>query len=324
MNKAELPNYILITPARNEAQFIGFTLDSMVQQTFRPLKWIVVSDGSTDGTDDIVRKYAQTYPWIEILRMQERDERHFAGKADAFNAGYREAKKLCPDIVGNLDADVSFGPELFEYLLTKFAGDPELGVGGAPYRQGSGHYNYKFSNIENVWGGCQLFRRECFEDIGGYLPLRKGSIDLIAVVTARMKGWKTRTFVNKVCVHHRKTGTGEHGALRAKFELGAKDYRVGNHPVWEFFRTLYQISQPPFLVGAIALSAGYAWSVVKREERPVSSEFIAFAQHEQFQRLRRLWETILSDGPNFLRPRRPDSAVNDTYSSVGSRQSSSK
>ncbi len=130
---ATLPTYILITPARNEAQFIQLTLQSMVGQTYRPLKWIIVSDGSTDSTDDIVRKYAADNPWIELLRMPERAERHFAGKVHAFNAGYTpRAEGIEPGCdPGNLDADVSIGPDHFQYLsLSKFAENPGLGVGG--------------------------------------------------------------------------------------------------------------------------------------------------------------------------------------------------
>src|ERR1019366_2162640 len=176
---ATLPTYVLITPARNEAQFIELTLKSMVGQTCRPLKWIIVSDGSTDGTDVIVRKYAADNPWIELVRMPERAERHFAGKVHAFNAGYARVKELNPYVIGNLDADVSIEPEHFQYLLSKFAEDPQLGVGGAPFREGSRQYDYRFSNIENVWGGCQLFRRGCYEAIGGYTPVKNGGIDHI-------------------------------------------------------------------------------------------------------------------------------------------------
>src|ERR1700722_17836129 len=104
-------SYILITPARNEAEYIGLTLESMVAQTCLPLKWIIVSDGSTDQTDEIVRSYTEAHPWIQLLRMPERKERHFAGKVDAFDAGYERAKDLDFDVVGNLDADVSFGRE---------------------------------------------------------------------------------------------------------------------------------------------------------------------------------------------------------------------
>lgn len=284
---AEAPTYVIITPARNEAQFIELTLKSVVAQTVRPLRWVIVSDGSTDGTDDIVRKYTTDNPWIELLRMPERAQRHFAGKVYAFNAGYAEVENLNPDVVGNLDADVSIEPDHFQFLLGKCAGDLKLGVWGAPFREGSHQYDYRFSNIENVWGGCQLFRRECFEAIGGYVPVKEGCIDHIAVVSARMKGWKTRTFTDKVCIHHRVMGTAQQSALKARFKMGAKDYSVGNHPVWELFRTLYQMSNPPFVLGGFALAAGYAWSMLRRREIPVTREVITFTRREQIQRLRK-------------------------------------
>jgi len=284
---ATLPTYVLITPARNEAQFIELTLQSMVGQTYRPLKWVIVSDGSTDGTDDIVRKYVVDNPWIELLRMPERAERHFAGKVHAFNAGYAKAKELNPDVIGNLDADVSIEPDHFQYLLNKFAENPEIGVGGSPFREGSWQYDYRFSNIENVWGGCQLFRRECFDAIGGYTPVKGGGIDHIAVVSARMKGWRTRTFTDKVCIHHRAMNTAGQSAFKARFELGAKDYSFGNHPVWELFRTLYQMTIPPYVVGGFALGAGYFWSMARRANISVPRDVVAFTHHEQLQRLKR-------------------------------------
>ena len=288
MGMTTLPTYILITPAYNEAEYIELTLQSMVAQTFRPLKWIIVSDGSTDGTDDIVRKHIVENPWIELLRMPERAERHFAGKVHAFNAGYARAKELNPQVIGNLDADVSFEPEHFQFLLSKFAEDPELGVGGAPFREGSKQYDYRFSNIENVWGGCQLFRRECFEAIGGYTPVKGGGIDHIAVLSARMKGWKTRTFTEKICTHHRVMGTAQQGALKARFKMGAKDYSLGNHPVWELSRMFYQMTKPPLVVGAFALALGYFWSLLRRAHIPVSQDVVAFTRREQMQRLRKL------------------------------------
>jgi poly-beta-1,6-N-acetyl-D-glucosamine synthase len=285
-----LPTYVLITPARNEAQFIELTLRSMVAQTYKPLKWIIVSDGSTDDTDDIVRKYAAGNPWIELLRMPERKERHFAGKVFAFNAGYKKAKEFSPDVIGNLDADVSFEPGHFEYLLSKFAESPELGVGGAPFREGSLQYDYRYSNIENVWGGCQLFRRECFESIGGYLPLKGGCIDHVAVISARMKGWKTRTFTDKLCIHHRVMGTAQQGALKARYRMGMKDYTVGNHPLWELFRAVYQMKNAPVVFGGFALCYGYFSALLSGRERAVSPELIAFVRHEQMQRLGRLFK----------------------------------
>jgi poly-beta-1,6-N-acetyl-D-glucosamine synthase len=284
-----LQKYILITPARNEGQFIELTLKSMVQQTFRPLRWVVVSDGSTDGTDDIVRKYAANNLWIDLVRMPERAERHFAGKVHAFNAGYERVKDLDFDIVGNLDADVSFEADHFEFLIGKMSENPGLGLAGAPFREGKYQYDYRIQNIENVWGGCQLFRRECFQAIGGYAPLKAGSVDHVAVLSARMKGWQTRTFTERVCIHHRLMGTASQAGLKARFKYGAKDYSVGNHPLWELFRSVYQMKRPPFILGGLALGLGYAWSAIRAVKIPVAPEVVAFARHEQMQRLRSMF-----------------------------------
>src|SRR2546427_6652048 len=162
--------YVLITPARNEAKFIELAIKSVVGQTVRPAKWVIVSDGSTDGTDDIVSKYAAEHAWMELVRMPERRERHFAGKVNAFNAGYARVAGLDHDVIGNLDGDVEFEEGYFDFLLKKFAENPRLGVAGTPFREGSFQYDYRFTSIEHVSGQCQLFRRECFEEIGGYIP----------------------------------------------------------------------------------------------------------------------------------------------------------
>jgi len=281
-----LPTYVLITPARNEEAFIELTIKSMVAQTFKPLRWVIVSDGSTDRTDEIVSSYLSANPWMELLRMPERRERHFAGKVMAFHAGRAKLGDLPYDVIGNLDADVSFEAEHFQYLVGKFTENSKLGVVGSPFVEESRGYDYRFSNIENVWGGCQLFRRECFEEIGGYVAVKGGCIDHIAVISARMKGWKTRTFAERVCVHHRTMGTAQHGGFAAKFRDGAKDYSVGNHPVWELFRTVYQMSRRPLFFGGLALALGYVWSMIRLVQRPVSHELVAFTRREQIQRLK--------------------------------------
>lgn len=280
-------DYVLITPARNEAQYIDLTIRSMIAQTHFPLKWVIVSDGSTDQTDEIVLRYTAAHKWIELLRMPERQERHFAGKVHAFNAGFDRVKDLEFSVIGNLDADVSFEPEHFEFLIAKMAENPKLGVAGAPFREGNFQYDYRFTNIENVWGGCQLFRRECFEAIGGYMPLKGGCIDHVAVLSARMHGWQTRTFTDKVCMHHRLMGTALQGSLKAKFKLGVKDHFVGNHPLWELFRTAYQMKHRPFVVGGLALGAGYLWSLLTRAKIPISAELVKFVRDEQMERLKR-------------------------------------
>src|ERR1035441_6547833 len=142
--------YILITPARNEAAFIEETIKAMIAQTVRPEQWVIVSDGSTDGTDEIVKKYAKQHAWIELLRVPERAERHFAGKAQAFNAGHARIAERDYNVIGNLDADITFDPEYFDFLLRKFASNPRLGVAGTPFTEHAAHYDYRFTSIEHV------------------------------------------------------------------------------------------------------------------------------------------------------------------------------
>jgi biofilm PGA synthesis N-glycosyltransferase PgaC len=279
-------SYVLITPARNEEAFIEQTIQSVINQTILPLRWVIVSDGSTDRTDEIVLKYTAEHSWIELVRMPERAERHFSGKVHAFNAGYARVKDLNYDIIGSLDADITFDEEYCSFLLSKFVEHPQLGVGGTPFREGSDQYDYRFTSIEHVSGACQLFRHQCFKDIDGYKPMKGGGIDLVAVLKARMKGWETRSFPEKCCLHHRKMGSAKFGPIKTRIKDGQKDYIFGSHPGWEVFRAVYQMSKKPYVIGGLALFGGYIWSVLKNIERPVPVELIRFRRMEQMQRLR--------------------------------------
>jgi hypothetical protein len=282
--------YALITPARNEGAFLENTIRSVVAQTRRPIKWIIVSDGSTDQTDDIVTSYALQYHWIELLRMPEHLDRQFASKAHCFNAGYAHLEEMSFDLVGNLDADITFGPDYYEFLLGKFSQFPELGVAGTPFvedfdRVDKHSYSHPFANLEHVSGACQMFRRACFEAIGGYVPIKGGGIDSLAVTTARMKGWKTRTFLEQICYHHRKMGTATHGPLMARFRHGQEDYRAGNHPLWQLLRASFQMREKPFVLGGLFLTAGYSWAWARKIDSPIPAEVRAFRRKEQVARL---------------------------------------
>ena len=289
-----LPKYVLITPARNEAAFISKTISSVTSQTVPPLKWVIVSDGSTDGTDEIVQRFSSEHAWIELVRQPERKERNFAGKVAAFNAGLERLRGVDYDVIGNVDADVSFDADYFAFLLERLAADPALGLVGTPYRDPlNPPYDYRFASIEHVTGPCQLFRRSCFEAIGGYRPVKGGCIDRIADISARMKGWRTRTFTEKTYLHYRYTGTAEQGVLRAKFKDGGKDYSVGTSPIWEVFRSFYQMTKKPLIIGGAVTALGYFWAAVRRVERPVPSEMVEFCRREQMQRLRQFTGRML-------------------------------
>ena len=282
--------YVLVTAARNEEANIGRTIQSVIAQTVLPDKWIIVSDGSTDRTDDIVKEYTKMYQWIELLRMPEHIKRNFAAKADCINAAYEAVKEVQFDLIGNLDADVSFEKDFFEFLLQKFNEIAKLGVAGTHYLEDDWIPVYSFKDVA---GQCQLFRRECFEQIGGYIHSVYGGIDNIAVLTARMKGWRTQTFAERTFFHHRKMSTAESNRWRANIKHGREDYLLGNHPLWEMFRIVYQIAKKPYIIGSIMLLYGYIKALVNRIERPVSKEFVDFYRKEQMKRLKAILGNLL-------------------------------
>lgn len=274
-------SYVLITAAKNEARFIEKTINSVVNQTELPLRWVIINDGSTDNTGEIIEQYARKYEWIEPIVLPENRERHFGRKAVAFNKGYERTKNLDFDLIGNLDADISFDKDYFAFLISKFMVNPRLGVAGTPFREGSRQYDYRFSRKEHVSGACQLFRRECFEEIGGYIPRKEGGVDLAAVLTARMRGWVTETFTEKYCVHNRPMGKAGPNFVKYTFRSGYGDYQFGVHPLWQFMRSVYQMrGRPLFITGALLLS-GYVWAMLTGAQYAIPEEVVEFRRKEQ-------------------------------------------
>jgi GT2 family glycosyltransferase len=283
--------YVLVTPARNEEAFIEGTIRSVISQTIRPERWVIVSDGSTDRTDEMIRQFANEHTWIELLRMPEHRDRTFAAKAVCFNAGYDQLKSGDFDLIGNLDADITLEPDYYEFLLGRFAEMPQLGVAGTPFiedaSQPQSHtYAHQFADLQHVSGACQMFRRKCFEEVGGYTPIKGGGIDWVAVTTARMKGWQTRTFVEKSAFHHRKMGTASRSPLVARFRHGQEDYYVGGHPLWQVLRGTFQMKEKPFVLGGLFLILGYFWAMARRTPSPVTPALMAYHRAEQMVRLR--------------------------------------
>jgi glycosyltransferase involved in cell wall biosynthesis len=285
--------YVLVTSARNEGRFIEGTIRSVVAQTRLPERWVIVNDGSTDDTAAIVGRYRERHSWIELLQRPVRKERSFAGKAHAVNAALERVAPLQFEVIGNLDADVSFEPDYMAFVMEKFAADPELGVAGTPFtEEGYDSTKDSFEGENYVAGPCQLFRYNCFRQIGGYVPNRAGGVDWIAVMTARMQGWKVRSFPEKRFHHHRSMGTAEKGKLSALFAYGQKDYYLGGSPVWQLFRVAYRVTKKPYVTGGLALLFGYCWGALRRIERPISSELMLFHRREQMKKLKAVFQSL--------------------------------
>jgi poly-beta-1,6-N-acetyl-D-glucosamine synthase len=290
-----LPPFVLITPAHNEEALIKKTIESVISQTILPMRWVIVDDGSTDSTAAIVSPYLPKYPWIEMVQRSARQDRNFAGKVHAFNAGYESVRGLGYEIVGNLDADISFEADYLEFLLRKFTEDENLGVAGSIFvEEGYSSDRHSFEGHYHVAGGCQLFRKRCFEEIGGFKPNKAGGVDWVAVTTARMMGWKTKSFREKSFFHHRHLGTAARGALAALFDYGKRDYYLGGHPLWELFRVAYRMTKRPYVLGGLSLGLGYGWAMLRGIDRSVSNELMAFHRREQMRKLGIILKSLLT------------------------------
>jgi glycosyltransferase involved in cell wall biosynthesis len=288
--------YVLVTSARTEQAFVAKTLESVVAQTQLPERWVIVDDGSTDDTAEIAARYAERFPWIVLVRNPRREGRNFASKANNVNGALAQIQNLDFDILGNLDADTSFAPDYMEFLVRKFAEDPKLGVVGTPFTQDGGYDSTRdsFEGENYVAGPIQLFRRECWNDIGGYIANSAGGVDWIAVMTARMKGWSVHSFADKRYHHHRSMGTAGRSDVAALFSYGQKDYYLGNSPVWQLFRVTYRLAKKPYIAGGIALLLGYCWAAFRQTKRPISRELMRFHRADQMKKLKAIFYRLIA------------------------------
>lgn len=288
--------YALISSSRNEEKFIAGTLDSVTRQTHLPERWIIVDDGSTDGTGETADRYASQFSWITVVHNPHRQGRSFAAKANNVNAAFArlEADGVDFAVVGNLDTDTTFAADYMEFILRQLAADPKLGCAGTPFTQ-DGSYDSTRDSFEGenyVAGPIQLFRRECWKKIGGYVPNPAGGVDWIAVMMARLEGWTVRSFAEKRYHHHRSMGTAERGEVKALFSYGEKDYYLGNSPLWELFRCVFRLAKKPYVAGGFALGAGFTWAAIRRAKRPVSDELVRFHRADQMTKLKNIFRSL--------------------------------
>jgi glycosyltransferase involved in cell wall biosynthesis len=284
-----------VTAAFNEAALIEQVITSVVSQTLLPEKWIIVSDGSTDDTDNIVRKYAAKHSFIELYRISEDHPRNFAAQVNAINRGFELLADHDYQFIGNLDADITLAPEYFERLIKKFDEDPKLGLGGGSIYERDRHGRFKGrpgNTTFSVAHACQMFRKECFKAIGcAYLPLPYGGPDAHAEVAARIKGWRVASFLDLNVYHHRRTGS-VGGILRGWFRQGKMDYSLGTLPSFEIIKLIRRLLVRPYVIGAAARLAGFLNAYWHREERAVPNEFLVHLRNEQRQRIANLFRTI--------------------------------
>jgi len=279
-------DYVLITAAKNEERYIEGTIKSVLAQNVLPKRWVIISDGSTDQTDQIVAKYTANQEFIKFTRRESKNYTGFASKVHALNLGYKLLNDLTYDFIGHLDADVSFDREYYEEILAKFRQNPALGLaGGFIFEQRNGRFQSRpFNSNKSVAGSIQLFRRNCYEAIRGFIPLEAGGEDWYAEVMARMKGWRVEAFPELRVFHH-KPSKAARGLLRDSLRQGIMDYSLGSHPLFELSKCIRRIRERPFLVVAFTRLVGFAWCYWRRQKRQVPFQFIRYIRREQLEKL---------------------------------------
>jgi poly-beta-1,6-N-acetyl-D-glucosamine synthase len=280
--------YVIITPAHNEEKFIRFTLDSVVAQTVRPAQWLIVDDGSTDGTAGILREYAAVHAWIKPVSLPVEGKREFGARiARVFYEGYQRIDTDY-DFIVELDSDLSFGPTYFEDLLKEFEQDPRLGIaGGGFYIPVGTQWQLEKVPLDHVRGASKVYRKACFDEIGG-LPLVNGW-DSIDEWRAQMKGWKTHSF-NDLVVHHLRPTGASVGKWAAGVKAGEYAYFLGYPWLVILARSLYRAlaERPLFVLGA-GLFWGYLKSWLARTPQLDDPELIAYMRRKQMRRILYFW-----------------------------------
>jgi poly-beta-1,6-N-acetyl-D-glucosamine synthase len=279
--------YVLMTAAHNEEAHIEETMRSVACQTVLPHRWVIISDNSSDRTDEIVRDYAERHAFIQLLRVDRPAGRNFGAKVRALHRGYKLVENLAYSYIGNLDADITVGPTYFETLIHCFERQPALGMtGGFLYEEQEGQFASCWNNsTHDVFHAAQLVRRECYEAIGGYSVLKYGGEDWLAQTSARMKGWKVEALSDLAIFHHRHTGTGDPRVLRDRFRLGLGDHSFGSDPLFEALKCLRRVHEKPFLLGAMARMVGFCWGYISGKRPAVSPEMVAYLRQEQRSRV---------------------------------------
>ena len=280
-------SYIIITPARNEGKYIINTIESVINQSVKPILWIIVNDNSTDQTSEIVEKFVKKYPFIRLIENSGSRDRNFNNKVYAIRNGFKIVENVDYKYYCNLDADVSFEPNYFEFLLKKFEENPKLGIcGGRVCDLINGKFEAQKTGLHSVSGPVQFFRKECYESFGGYQPFKSGFVDGYAEISARMNGWETRTFPDLKVKHYRPTGTAKGSRLKIKYEGGKMEYRFGYSYSYHLLRALFRIKEKPFFLGTVSSLLGYISSFINNEKRPVPNDFISYVRKEQKTRLK--------------------------------------
>ncbi|CAN5806301.1 glycosyltransferase family 2 protein [soil metagenome] len=275
---ADGTRYLLVSPGRNEADYMRETLDSVVAQTLRPTKWVIVDDGSTDDTPAILADYARQHPWITVVTCRDRGHRSVGpGVIEAFYAGYDTVDPADYDFIGKLDLDLRLPPRYFERLIERMEAEPRIATcSGRPHLERGDKLVQERHGYDTSLGATKFYRREAFETIGGFI--RGVAWDGIDCHLCRMHGWIACNFdePDLRVVHLRPMGSTERGILTGRARSGYGQWFMGTAFSFLMVSVVYRLTQRPYLIGSVAMLWGYLKSAVLRKPRYDNPEFRAF------------------------------------------------
>jgi len=282
-NQASDTRYVIITPARDEEKHLEETIRSVIAQTVRPAQWVIVDDGSTDGTAAILDRYAAEFPWISVLHRRDRgfcDE--YVGTIEAIMAGYHSLPATHWEFLAFLDADIKLDADYFERCFGEFRQDPKLGIGGGVLCELShGVAEVQHAPSYHVRGATKIYRRECWDAIG--LTAMPG-YDTYDEIKAHYLGWRTRSFLNIQAFHLRPLGA-SWGSWREGVKNGHMDYFLGYHPLFMLLKCLRRVVVRPYVLGSAGHLWGYLRGYLKRRPQVADPAAINYLRKQQLRRL---------------------------------------
>lgn len=277
---------LIISPCRNEAEYMRRTLDSMLAQTRRPDLWVIVDDGSTDQTPEILAEYAAGHDFIKIVRRENRGHRSVGpGVIEAFYSGYHAVPADDFAFICKLDLDLDLPPRYFEILLARMAENPRIGTcSGKPYflDSKSGKMTSEKCGDENSVGMTKLFRKKCFDQIGGFV--QQVMWDAIDGHRCRMLGWIAVSWDEPGLhfTHLRPMGSSQQNIITGRMRHGFGQYFMGTSLAYMTASALYRMTRPPYLIGGLGMWWGYVRSLLAGKERLNDAAFRRFLHRYQW------------------------------------------
>jgi glycosyltransferase involved in cell wall biosynthesis len=292
-SNARAVSYVIISPVRNEARHLSRTIESVARQTILPTRWIIVDDGSTDGTRELASEAAVRYSWILVVARPDRGSRKSgSGVMEAFYDGLKRLDSSAWEYLVKLDGDLEFEPVFFEEIFRAFSREPALGISGGDIY----HFEADQKVIESqndpdfhVRGATKVYRRACWEAIGGLVPAT--GWDTLDEVKANMVGWRTARVSSAPALHLRPTGAAD-GGWRNAFKNGRGSYISGYHPVYMLSKCVKRVFERPVLIQSLGLAAGFFSSYFGGVEQIKDRDLIRYLRSQQMKRLlgqRSIW-----------------------------------